>query len=171
MNVRLLIAAAALAPLPAAAQEVLGTITAFLGSEERTWFVTQSDEIGQSGWRREGNDIIVTLVGQTSDTVVDEELGAVTISFLVEGAAGTAEATAARIAYQPEDGGPVLMGGEEQNAEVSLTAFGVEGDTVVAAGNFAAGLVPEGGAIGTPAATTIEGDFQASVMPPIEAAE
>ena len=60
------------------------------------------------------------------------------------------------------------MGGEDQGAEVSLTAFGVQGDTVVASGNFTAGLVPEEGALGTPAAAAIEGDFQATIMPALE---
>ena len=169
----ILAAATAAAFLPAAtqAQEVLGTITAFLGSEERTWYVTQSDEQGASSWRREDGTVIVTMVGQPSPTMVDEQTGALTIEFAVEGAAGTAEAVAARIAYLPEGGGDLLAGGEEQNVEVSLTAYGLQGDTVVASGNFAGGLVPEGGAIATPEATAIEGDFQATIMPPIEEPE
>lgn len=100
--------------------------------------------------------------------MVDEQTGSLTIEFVVEGEAGTAKAVAARIAYLPEGGGELLAGAEDQNVKVSLTAFGVQDETVVASGNFAGGLVPEGGAIGTPDATTIEGDFQATIMPVLE---
>ena len=146
----------------------MGTITAFVGSDERTWYVTQDDEQGASERRREDGTLFVTMVGQPSSTVVDEETGALTIEFAVEGEAGTAEAVAARIAYLPDEGEDLLMGGEEQGVEVSLTAFGFESDTVVATGNFAGRLIPEGGAIGTPEAEAIEGDFQATIMPALE---
>lgn len=63
MSTKLLAAALALAPLPGTTQEVLGTITGFLGSEERTWYVTQSDERGASEWRREDGAVLVTMVG------------------------------------------------------------------------------------------------------------
>lgn len=173
--IRTVLTAATLAPMiapaPAAAQEVLGTITAFLLSEERTWYVTQSDERGASSWRREDGAVVVTIVGQPRPSAVDERTGALTIEFVVQGEAGTAEAEAARIAYLPEGGGEPLMGAEEQGIEVSLTAFGVEGDTVVATGNFAGGLVPEGGVIGTSEAATIEGDFQATILPPADAGD
>ncbi len=77
-----LVALASLAFIaPAMAQEVTGTITGTLGLKPSIWYVTTSDSDNLSGWRWDGNEVEVRLVGQVRRDSTRAAEGTLTIVF------------------------------------------------------------------------------------------
>jgi hypothetical protein len=148
--------------LPAAAQDeddanVAGTVTATINGEERTFVAVQDASGEASSFERTGGDVTVRIVA-IPDRTPTEASPVLQIEFTVMGMGPTADATDAEVTYIDDAGRSFMTRGG--TSEVSLTAFGLESDEVVASGGFASQLQAEDGGM---AEAAIEGDFQASI--------
>ncbi|MBM9596277.1 hypothetical protein [Roseitranquillus sediminis] len=154
----LILTSALLTALPVLAQESVGTVTATVGGEERTYVITQGGAEPTSSWRRDGGEVLVDIVAHP-DRTPREDGPMLRLQFAVTGMGPTAEPAASRVTYVAEGEAPLLTG--EGSSEVSLTAFGMTDGTLSLAGNFASQLMDEQSE--ALADLAIEGDFQASL--------
>ncbi|WP_135503593.1 hypothetical protein [Roseovarius aestuariivivens] len=160
------VAALCLATLPALAQEPSGTITATVGTEERSWQVVAPEDTGGSRWSQDDVGISVTLVGREGPETLDAAPN-LTLTFTASGQETQPDASnlAVTLLQMPASN---TLSGTPENTDITLTAFSIEDDTLAVSGNFTAILAPgapEGlVTANTEGAQTITGDFQATLQ-------
>ena len=160
MRCLLTISAAVALASPVVAQEEVGTLTATVNAEELTFVVTQGGPGPSSRFDRVDGVVDVTLVAHPDRTPV-EGGPYLELRFAVTGMGPTADATDATVTLYPE-GEDAPLSTKGGTSEVSLTAFGMDEQTLTATGNFASQLSAVEGEFATLA---IEGDFQATIYP------
>lgn len=160
---RLATLAAALAALPAAAQESTGEITATIGGEQRTWYVTESDRMSQSDWSGSPNWASVSLFGHTAPDTVMTSKQALMIGFT---ATGTGAASDPEIGYLSESMSKAWV--SDDTATVTIDSMTAEGDRLSLTGSFTATMgysEDYGRTVDTSDPREISGRFDVSVGP------
>ncbi len=156
-------AIAALVPLSAFAQEVVGTLTMDVEGEKRPFVVIQGAEGANPGSRysRLAGDVVVTLVAVRGDQAVAPKDAAETVElrFTVD-EAGSEVRTGSVMSYSTKDadGMPSTRGG---TAEIALDSLEAEEAGVSASGSFVAQLPPDQ----MSEITEIEGTFDTAMKP------
>ncbi len=153
---------ASLVPAAALAQEVVGTISGVIDGVPASWSIQDGADFA-TDWTDTDGGIEVTIAAYPEATppTEDERL---LITFTADGTARQPVAEDAVVEYAT--GGETLQA-SGQNADFSLTNMEIEGDSLVVAGNLVVTAV-EGGSdellIATGRGTTIDGNFQATIM-------
>lgn len=155
---------------PMAAQDVSGTITGTLELEPANWYVSAVESTDASGWDRTGNAVDVRLVGLASRDAPRTMEGALAMTFQIAGNPTDMNVQSFRISFFSggdvgEDG--LTYSADAANADLSVEALQISGDTMVLAGSFAGRLI-EGGAEAlvldnSAPSVTVDGNFQASL--------
>lgn len=123
---------------PATAQDVRGQIDGTLQGYASQWFVTASDEGGQSDWSGDESYAIVAILGhRAANTVLDTE-GALALTFEMIPEAGGYNVLGREIAYyrQPE----ILYLSQGDSAEIQVTEATFDGGQLHVTGKFAGTL-------------------------------
>lgn len=154
---------------PVMAQDVTGTITGTLGLKPAIWYVTTSDSDDLSGWRWDGNEVEVRLVGQVRRETTRAAEGTLTIVFRTEGnptEMNISEYTISVTQDDEQDSGLDYTAGAA-NADLDIEAL-VVSDTEMALGGSFAGRLILGGAEelvlkDDVPSVTVDGNFQATI--------
>ena len=135
---RYLLTCALALPLPAAAAETIGQITATVNGTEMSWFVTAEGDESQSGaMTMPGGLADVSLWGNPTEGALAELKGALLLDFAAM-AAGGPTALDPSLQYLEDGYTAAWVALDEETVQVSLTTFETGGDSVQLEGTFQA---------------------------------
>ena len=120
------------------AQEVIGHINGTLQGYERIWFVTTSQEGGQSSWGGDEEYTWVGISGHTAANTVLETTGALWLSFELIREAGGFNVLAREIAYYRTPS--IMYISQSDKAEIQVTAAEFIDGELQISGKFAGTL-------------------------------
>jgi hypothetical protein len=166
---RILAVAAALLPAGQALSQDsspgAGTISGQLNYDDALWYIDGA-ESSNSGWRAIDGGYVVTLDASARAEETPTDAGALTVEITMTGGGAELEADGARISYIPPGGGETLMASDE-NVDISVEAFQVQGESLTMTASFVATLTPGGadGLVLDPEnGVLIEGDLQTTLF-------
>ena len=155
----------ALFPQATQAQEIIGQINGTLQGYERIWFVTTSQEGGQSSWGGDEEYAWVGISGHTAENTVLETTGAIWLSFELIREAGGFNVLAREIAYYRTPN--IMYISQSDKAEIQVTAAEFSDGELQISGKFAGtlGRTPDSGqTIDMSDNRRVEGVFDAKLL-------